>query len=70
MNEEESFTNIELKINFFHPAWKDKLTAHAKPIQSDKTITVYHCKITNTERKLTTVNNSVITKQKENNLVF
>ncbi|WP_343686726.1 PaaI family thioesterase [Chryseobacterium gleum] len=52
MNEGESFTSIELKINFFRPTWKDKLTAHAKPIQSGKTITVYHCEISNTEGKL------------------
>lgn len=52
MNEGESFTSIELKINFFRPTWKDKLTAHARPIQSGKTITVYHCEITNTEGKL------------------
>ncbi|WBV56987.1 PaaI family thioesterase [Chryseobacterium daecheongense] len=52
MNEGESFTSIELKINFFRPTWKDRLVAYARPIQSGKTITVYHCEITNTEGKM------------------
>ncbi|KMQ58897.1 thioesterase [Chryseobacterium sp. BLS98] len=52
IREGESFTSLELKINFFRPVWKDKLTAYAKPIQSGKTITVYHCEITNSEGKI------------------
>lgn len=60
MDKGESFTSIELKINFFRPTWKDTLTAHAKPIQSGKTITVYLCEITNTEGKLVAAVTSTI----------
>jgi len=45
MREGESFTTLELKINFFRPVWKEKIKATAAPIQSGKTITVYSCEI-------------------------
>lgn len=51
IGENESFTSLELKINFFRPVWKDTLTAYAHPIQSGKTITVYNCEIYNSEGK-------------------
>lgn len=52
MQENESFTSLELKINFFRPVWKDRLTAHAKPVHSGRTITVYNCEIINSDGKV------------------
>ncbi|MBD2814421.1 PaaI family thioesterase [Xenorhabdus sp. Flor] len=55
MNEGESFTSIELKINFFRPVWKEKLRAVAKPIQNGKTLTHYSCDIIKEDGKLAAI---------------
>jgi uncharacterized protein (TIGR00369 family) len=52
MAEGESFTSLELKINFFRPVWRSKLRAHAKPVQSGRTITCYTCEITRDDGKV------------------
>jgi uncharacterized protein (TIGR00369 family) len=52
MNEGESFTTVELKINFFRPVMKSKLRASAKPIQSGRSITCYTCEILRDDNKL------------------
>jgi uncharacterized protein (TIGR00369 family) len=52
MSEGESFTSLELKINFFRPVWKSKLRAHAKPVQSGRTITCYTCEIERDDGKV------------------
>lgn len=52
IREEETFTSIDLKINFFRPVWKSVLTATAKPVQHGKTITHYHCEITRDDGKM------------------
>lgn len=52
MAEGESFTSLELKINFFRPVWKSKLRARATPVQSGRTITCYTCEITRDDGKL------------------
>ena len=50
--EEESFTSIDLQINFFRPVWNDKLKAVAKPIHRGRTISRYVCDITRADGKL------------------
>ena len=50
--EEESFTSIDLQINFFRPVWNDKLKAVAKPIHRGRTISRYVCDITIGDGKL------------------
>ncbi|WP_233008419.1 PaaI family thioesterase [Rheinheimera faecalis] len=45
MQPNETFTSIDLRIQFFRPVWQDKLTAVAKPVQSGKTVTHYECMI-------------------------
>jgi uncharacterized protein (TIGR00369 family) len=52
MAEGESFTSLELKINFFRPVWRSKLRACATPVQSGCTITCYTCEITRDDGKL------------------
>ncbi|PSL44368.1 uncharacterized protein (TIGR00369 family) [Chitinophaga niastensis] len=60
MSEGESFTSIELKINFYRPVWKATLTAMAKPIQSGKTITHYLCEIRREDGKTIAVVTSTV----------
>lgn len=52
MNEDQSFTTLDIKVNFIRPSWKAKLRAEAFPIYSGKTITHYKCEIKNEEDKL------------------
>ena len=49
---EESFTTVELKINFFRPVWNDRLRAIAKPVHLGKTVSRYVCEILNSDGKL------------------
>lgn len=58
--ENESFTSLEFKINFFRPVWKDTLKAIAKPMQSGKTITVYNCEIKSSDGKTIALASSTI----------
>jgi uncharacterized protein (TIGR00369 family) len=48
----ESFTSIDLQINFFRPVWNEKLRAVAKPIHRARTISRYVCDITRADGKL------------------
>lgn len=45
MQQDETFTSIDLRIQFFRPVWQDKLIAVAKPVQSGQRITHYECLI-------------------------
>jgi uncharacterized protein (TIGR00369 family) len=60
MAEGESFTSIEMKINFFRPVWKSKLRACAKPIQSGRTLTCYTCEITRDDDKVVAMVTSTV----------
>jgi uncharacterized protein (TIGR00369 family) len=48
----QSFTTIELKVNFIRPNWRTQLKAEAYPIYSGKSMTHYKCEVTNEENKL------------------
>jgi uncharacterized protein (TIGR00369 family) len=50
--DEESFTSIDLQINFFRPVWNDRIRADAKPIHRGRTISRYVCDITRADGKL------------------
>lgn len=52
MSDEQTFTTLEIKVNFIRPTWKSKLTAEAYPIYSGKSLTHYKCEIKNEENKL------------------
>ena len=43
---DESFTTIELKINFFRPAWKAVLKAEGKVLRRGSTVGYVECEIT------------------------
>lgn len=45
IEEGETFTSIDLRVNFFRPVWKSVLKAVARPVQHGKTITHYQCEI-------------------------
>jgi uncharacterized protein (TIGR00369 family) len=48
----ETFTSIDLRINFYRPVWKSLLTSTAKPVQRGRTITHYQCEIVREDGKL------------------
>ena len=48
----ESFTTIELKINFFRPVWKAELKAEGAVIQRGRTIGYLECNITDAQNRL------------------
>jgi uncharacterized protein (TIGR00369 family) len=48
----QSFTTVELKINFFRPVWTSKLTAEAKVLQRGKTTAYVECTVTDENSKL------------------
>jgi uncharacterized protein (TIGR00369 family) len=41
----ESFTTLELKINFLKPVWKTKLTAVAHVVKGGRTVGLVECDI-------------------------
>ncbi len=41
----ESFTTLELKINFLKPVWKEKLRAIGRVVKSGKTIGLVECDV-------------------------
>jgi uncharacterized protein (TIGR00369 family) len=49
---DESFTTIELKINFFRPVWKAQLKAEGIVVRRGNTIGYTECTITDEENRL------------------
>jgi uncharacterized protein (TIGR00369 family) len=54
----ESFTTIELKINFFRPVWQAALRAEARVVQRGRTIGYVECDVTDESGKLVAKSNS------------
>ena len=48
----ESFTTIELKINFFRPVWEAQLQAEGKVVRRGGTIGYVECEITDEQKRL------------------
>jgi uncharacterized protein (TIGR00369 family) len=48
----ESFTTMDLQINFFRPVWSERLKAASRPIHRGRTISRYVCDITRADGKL------------------
>jgi len=42
---DESFTTLELKINFLRPVWNDLLIAHGRVIKGGRTIGLIECEV-------------------------
>ena len=49
---EESFTTLELKVNFFRPIWQAQLRAEGTVVQRGRTIGYVECDITDEENRL------------------
>ena len=49
---EESFTTVELKINFFRPVWQAQLRAEGTVVRRGQTIGYLECTITDEENRL------------------
>ena len=52
LDEGESFTSIDLQINFFRPVWNDRIRAIAKPVNVGKQVGRYVCDIVRGDGKL------------------
>ena len=50
--EGESFTTLELKINFLRPVWRAELRAEGTVVQRGRTVGLVECSITDAEGKL------------------
>jgi len=48
----ESFTTVELKINFFRPIWEAKLKAEGKVVRRGRNLGYLECEITNEDGQL------------------
>ena len=49
---EESFTTVELKINFFRPVWAAQLRAEGRVVQRGRTVGYVECTICDEENRL------------------
>lgn len=47
----ESFTTLELKINYLRPVFEGRLTASARVVHRGKTVGVVECDVTNADEK-------------------
>ncbi len=52
LDEDESFTSIDLQINFFRPVWNGRSRAVAKPVNVGRQISRYVCDILRDDDKL------------------
>lgn len=60
INEGESFTSIELKINFYRPVFGSVLSAKAKPLQKGKNISHYLCEVIREDGKIAALVTSTV----------
>jgi uncharacterized protein (TIGR00369 family) len=52
LDEGETFTTLELKINFLRPVWQTRLTATANVLQRGRTVGLVECDMTDAEGRL------------------
>jgi uncharacterized protein (TIGR00369 family) len=52
LEEGESFTSLDLQINFFRPVWNGRIRAVAKPVNVGRQISRYVCDILRDDDKL------------------
>lgn len=52
LKDDESFTSIDLQINFFRPVWNGRIRAIAKPVNVGRQISRYFCDIFRDDDKL------------------
>jgi uncharacterized protein (TIGR00369 family) len=49
---DQSFTTLELKINFLRPVWRGRLTARARVVQRGRTIGLVECDVVDERERL------------------
>lgn len=52
LGESETFTTLELKINFLRPVWQTRLAATASVVQRGRTIGLVECDVSDAEGRL------------------
>src|SRR5215470_17402308 len=52
LTESETFTTLELKINFLRPFWTGKLIAEARMVKDGRTIGLVECNVTDAQQRL------------------
>ena len=52
LEEAESFTTVDLQINFFRPVWNGRIRAVAKPVNVGRQVSRYVCDIVRDDDKL------------------
>ena len=52
LDEGESFTTLELKVNFLRPFWTGTLQAHGKVISRGKTVGLTECRVVDADERL------------------
>jgi uncharacterized protein (TIGR00369 family) len=52
LKEDESFTSIDLQINFFRPVWNGRIRAVARPVNVGRQVSRYVCDILRDDDKL------------------
>src|SRR3989442_7448104 len=52
LDEGETFTTLELKINFLKPVWTGKLTATGRVVQGGRTIGLVECDVVDEKHRL------------------
>jgi uncharacterized protein (TIGR00369 family) len=52
LGEGETFTTLEMKINFLKPVWKAKLRAVGKIVKGGRTISLAECSVTDENQQL------------------
>ncbi len=52
LNEGETFTTLELKINFLKPVWRAKLRAEATVVEAGKVVGMVTCDVFDEKRRL------------------
>ena len=50
--EGESFTTVELKINYLRPVWLGRLTAYAKVVKGGRTLGMVECDVVDEQQRL------------------
>jgi uncharacterized protein (TIGR00369 family) len=52
LEEDESFTTLELKINYLRPFWTGTLLAHGKVVSRGKTVGLTECRVVDERERL------------------
>jgi uncharacterized protein (TIGR00369 family) len=52
LGEEETFTTLEMKINFLRPIWNARLEAEARLVKGGRTVGLVECDVTDDQGRL------------------